>query len=398
MLSALSHPRNKGRGFPRKNMKSFILALALTAGCAGAMAENYIRVPTPGIAGPAGSTHPGLPTPPGGGNSAGLVLSTASLMFGDVIVGSSSGARSVTVKNTGTSDVSLEPIASGAFAETAGSTCGSILAAGAQCDIGVAFQPVAAGRGQSGALTIGSSAGVKTVALTGAGKLANYSKISVAPLTFAFTGETLVGVAMVENLYVTIEGTVPVTFDTVTTASSPNPGEFRAAVVGVNMCRGTVAAGRTCQIRVGFTPNTAGTAKRIATIAIPNNSTDEYGQLGAQATTATYNGSVVAKAGWLPTMGSEGSRLPTTFQAGTGGYDIWFTNQGNMDVHVANVTVTGANVLQEDNCETVIPTAQCGVALDIRQLPVGVHDITIRLDNDGMYGTAYAYLRVTINP
>lgn len=380
-------------------MKSFILALALTAGCAGAMAENYIRIPIPGIAGLAGASHPALPTAPSdGGNSSGLVLSTASLTFGDVIVGSSSGARSVTVKNTGTSDVSLAPIVSGAFAETEGGTCGSVLAAGAQCDIGVAFQPVAAGREQLGALTIGSSAGVKTVALTGAGKLANYSKISVAPLTFAFTDAALIGVglgAQTESLYVTIEGTVPVTFGTAT-ASSPNPGEFTARNY---MCRGTVVAGSTCQMLVTFAPMIAGTAKRIATIAIPNNSTDEYGQPGTQATTATYSGSVVAQAGLLLTEGSVTSPWRYSFPVGfTGGHAMGFKNLGNMDVHIAKVTVTGANVLQKDNCETVAPAAQCGVTLDIGQLPVGVHYITIRLDNDSLYGTAYGYLRITINP
>lgn len=390
----------KAEGSRAKKMKSFILALALTAACAGAMAENYIRIPIPGILGAAGTTHPGLPTHPGEGNTAGLVLSTTSLMFGDVMVGSSSDALSVTVKNTGPSDISLEPIASGAFAATAGSTCGSILAAGAQCEIGVAFQPVSAGKGQSGALTIGSSVGIKTVELTGAGKLANYSKISVAPLTFASRDEVLIGQGLAEYLYVTIEGDIPVTFGNASVSSS-NPGEFwTPALPGLKGCRGAVAAGSTCTIRVLFSPTTGGTAKRTATIAFPNNSTDEYGQMGAQATTATYNGSVVAQAGLLTTLGSVtnpwNSSLPIGFTGGE--YALGFTNVGNMDVHIANVTVTGANVLKKDNCETLAPAARCDVALDISQLPVGVHDFTIRVDNDGLYGTTYGYARLTITP
>jgi hypothetical protein len=113
----------------------------------------------------------------GSGGTTGPAISTtpASLSFGSQTVGSSSGAQSVTVSNTGSGAAAISSItATGDFALASSSaqpsTCGSTLAAGASCTVNVTFTPTATGA-RSGTLSIASNApgSPATVALTGTG-------------------------------------------------------------------------------------------------------------------------------------------------------------------------------------------------------------------------------------
>ena len=107
----------------------------------------------------------------GGGTNPGsaLTASPSSVSFGNVSVGSTSGAQTVTVSNPGSSAVSVSSVSvSGPFSQT--NTCSSSLAAGASCTVSVKFSPTAAGAA-SGTLSVASSAqgSPLTVALSGTG-------------------------------------------------------------------------------------------------------------------------------------------------------------------------------------------------------------------------------------
>ena len=104
----------------------------------------------------------------GGGGSA-LTASPSSESFGNVNVGSTSAAQSVTVVNPGSTAAAISSVSvSGAFSQT--NTCGSSLAAGASCTVSVQFKPTAAGAA-TGSLSVASSApnSPLTVALSGTG-------------------------------------------------------------------------------------------------------------------------------------------------------------------------------------------------------------------------------------
>jgi len=110
---------------------------------------------------------------PGGSNSGGggsaLTASPSSESFGNVNVGSTSAAQSVTVANPGSTAASISSVSvSGAFSQT--NTCGSSLAAGASCTVSVQFKPTAAGAA-GGSLSVASSAPSSplTVPLSGTG-------------------------------------------------------------------------------------------------------------------------------------------------------------------------------------------------------------------------------------
>jgi F5/8 type C domain/Abnormal spindle-like microcephaly-assoc'd, ASPM-SPD-2-Hydin/Right handed beta helix region len=110
----------------------------------------------------------------GGGGGTGptgtaLTASPSSESFGNENVGSTSSSQSVTVTNPGSGAVSMSSIGvTGPFGES--NNCGTSLAAGASCTVGVTFAPTAAGAA-TGTLSVTSSApgSPLTVALSGTG-------------------------------------------------------------------------------------------------------------------------------------------------------------------------------------------------------------------------------------
>ncbi|HEV3172656.1 MAG TPA: glycoside hydrolase family 3 C-terminal domain-containing protein, partial [Actinocrinis sp.] len=92
----------------------------------------------------------------GGPPAANLSASPSSLTFAAQNVGSTSGAQSVTISNTGNAAAAISSVtAGGDYAET--NTCGSSLAAGSSCSASVTFTPTAAGT-RTGTLTVNSNA------------------------------------------------------------------------------------------------------------------------------------------------------------------------------------------------------------------------------------------------
>jgi hypothetical protein len=132
---------------------------------------RYVRVNITANTGwPAGQLSDFEVFPSGGAGTPGTTLSVApsSLTFASQAVGTTSGAQTVTVSNTGSAAAAISGItASGDFAQS--NTCGSSIAAGGSCTVSVTFKPTASGT-RVGTLTISSSTGNSpTVALTGTG-------------------------------------------------------------------------------------------------------------------------------------------------------------------------------------------------------------------------------------
>ena len=100
-------------------------------------------------------------------------LSPTSLSFGSVVIDTTSPAKTVTLTNVGTTTFKITNIAitgtdAGDFAQT--HTCGTSLAIGASCSIGVTFKPTASGS-RSAAVDITDTAGgsPQMISLSGTG-------------------------------------------------------------------------------------------------------------------------------------------------------------------------------------------------------------------------------------
>jgi subtilisin family serine protease len=99
-------------------------------------------------------------------------LSETKLTFGTTTVGTTSAPQTVTLSNTGTATdaLGITTIAASGDFHVSSNTCGSSLAAGATCTIGITFHPTAAGT-RTGTLTIKdfNPNSPHTVTLTGTG-------------------------------------------------------------------------------------------------------------------------------------------------------------------------------------------------------------------------------------
>lgn len=117
---------------------------------------------------------------PSGGTSSALIftttppissvsLSASSISFGDIALGGSSSAQSITITNAGAAALSIAGIvASGDFSQT--NNCGTTLSVNATCQVSIVFTPTVAGQ-RTGAVTITDNAtgSPQAVSLTGNG-------------------------------------------------------------------------------------------------------------------------------------------------------------------------------------------------------------------------------------
>ncbi|GAA1385482.1 discoidin domain-containing protein [Catellatospora chokoriensis] len=151
-----------------------------------AASRRYVRVTVTGNTGwPAGQFSEfevyGNGTPPP--QTPAIGLSSSSLSFANQTVGSTSGAQSVTVTNTGTASATLGSVTvTGDYART--TTCGSSLAAGASCTISVTFTPTASGaRAGTVSFTSNATGSPHTINLSGNGIVANTNLALNRPVT-----------------------------------------------------------------------------------------------------------------------------------------------------------------------------------------------------------------------
>ncbi len=175
--------------------------------------------------------------------------SLSSLKMGNILVGQSSVAKTVTLTNSGSYSLSISSMtASGDFSEA--DTCtGQTLAPSGTCTVSVTFKPSVAGA-ISGAVTITDNAQntPQIVALSGTG----LPLLSIAPVSFSF-GTVTVGTTSAAKT-ATLTNNTSGTLDYAFLASS----NYSAVASGTTPCNGTLAAGKKCTISVSFTPTVNG--------------------------------------------------------------------------------------------------------------------------------------------
>ena len=180
----------------------------------------------------------------------GLNVDLPQLNFGVTTVGQSSAAQTVTVSNTSSSAASPLAFAVPAQFSLTQNTCTGILAAGANCTVGVTFQPTAVGAA-TGVLTISSAsvATPATVLLSGTGGVGAAIQVAPGAIVFATTAPGATS----------SQTTVTVT-NTGISASLSNL--VLAVTAGFqlvnNTCPTALAPGLSCTAGVEFAPATAG--------------------------------------------------------------------------------------------------------------------------------------------
>ena len=196
-----------------------------------------------------------------------IALFPAQLSLGQEPVGTSSAPQTILLSNSGAAQVQIHSIAvAGAdpadFTES--NNCGAVILPAANCSVSVTFTPTAAAT-RTAALIISDNALARQqmISLTGTGvAAASFPKVRLAPTSIGFAHQ-LEGTTS-EHRRVTLANTGSGPLDISGIAVD---GDFAET----NTCGSTVPAGRTCEIKITFTPTTTGVRNGSLTLTDNNN-------------------------------------------------------------------------------------------------------------------------------
>ncbi len=186
----------------------------------------------------------------GGGGGTTVTVTPSSLTFSATVVGVTSAAKTVTLKNTGSATLNISSIAiTGDFGQASSTKpCGSTLAAGASCLVKVTFTPTQVGA-RTGTLTFTDNAtgGPQTVSLSGTGS----APATLTPATATYPVRKVGTTSPAKVFTLTNKQSVALTGIAITTT-----GDF---AVSTTTCTTSLAAKANCKISVTFTPSATGT-------------------------------------------------------------------------------------------------------------------------------------------
>ncbi|MEU0562216.1 choice-of-anchor D domain-containing protein [Dactylosporangium sp. NPDC006015] len=216
---------------------------------------RYLRLQVTGNTGwPAGQVS-SLEVYGSGGGTPALTLSPTSLSFEDTAVNDNSDWQTVLVTNTGTGPATVSGItATGDFTRT--TTCGTVIAAGANCTVTVTFHPAAAGN-RTGSLTVAYGGSSASVALSGKGVSAGTATLTANPASLSFAATTVGSFSGAQAVTISNTGTAAASVASITVA-----GDYTIA----SGCGTSIAAGANCTVNVTFRPTATGTRTGSLTV------------------------------------------------------------------------------------------------------------------------------------
>ena len=340
-----------------------------------------------------GSLRGALPS--GGSGLADLAAylgnSPATLGFGSVNVGSTSGAQTVTVSaslKSGKSISGLSVSATGDFARSGG-TCGTSVGTGLSCTVIVTFTPTAAGA-RSGTLSISHSNTLTPIAIaltgTGAAVAAPVATITPTSLTLAATPIGTTSPALSVNVANT--GSAALTLSSITLG---NPADFVVAG-GTCAAGGSVAPGANCTVSIAFKPSAGPLGARSGTLSIAHNAPASPGvvSLGGNALAAAAPVAVLSAS---LAFGSVDVGKTSTAQTAT------LSNTGNAALAIAAIasdstefTVSGGTCAAGGS---VAPSSSCTIGVTFKPKVAGARSGNLIVTHNASGGRSSASLAGT---
>jgi hypothetical protein len=301
-----------------------------------------------------------------------------SLNFGSHEIASSSPPLVATLTNSGASSLTMESITITGTNSTDYSltdTCGTSLAAGANCTISVTFTPTAA-LTRSGVLTIMDAAvnSPQLVKLTGIGTV---SSVNIVASTLNF-GNQMIGTSSVAQ-----KATVTNTGSTVVNISSiASTGPYTQT----NTCGSTLAPAATCTINVIFKPTVLGSNPGAVSIT-----DDEEGS--PQKLTLAGNGTVMSFS--PPSL----TFAPQTVDTSSQPQNLTLTNHGTSTVTISKIAIVGTHVSsysETNNCSTTLAAgASCTISVTFTPQLTGLVTTALSVADTGGGTTQTAALTGT---
>ncbi len=223
-----------------------------------------------------------------------LTFSPPSLSFlpPQQVIGTASAAQTETLPNTGTSEVVISNIALTGVNATdfsQSNTCGSNLAAGANCDINVTFTPSQLGpRSASVTITDNTTGSPTSVALSGLG-LTSGSDATLSTTSLTFGNQSPGTTSSAQSITLSNYGTMALS--SVNIDASTNFGE-------TSTCDATLPSGADCTIHVTFTPRRAGTS--TGTLSVTDNAADSPQTCSLKGSSCVKEGNPCSSASGSP--------------------------------------------------------------------------------------------------
>jgi hypothetical protein len=279
-------------------------------------------------------------------------LSPTSLAFGNQSVGTTSTAQTLTLSNTGNAALSITSLAltgtnASDFAQT--NTCGSSVAAGANCTISVTFRPAASGsRTASVSITDNASGSPQTVSLSGTGTA---TVDGLSPTSLAFGNQSVGTTSTAQTVTLSNTGNAALSITSLALTGS-NASDFAQS----NTCGSSVAGGSNCTISVTFRPAASGS--RTASVSITDNAS------GSPQTVSLSGTGAAALASLSPTSLAFGNQpVDVTSAAQT----VTLSNTGNAALSITSLALTGTHASdfgQSNTCgSSLAPGANCTIAV-----------------------------------
>lgn len=294
------------------------------------------------------------------------------LAFGNVTVGSASAAQTVTLRNSGTANLTLTTITVGGthaadFAKSGSCVNGGTVAANATCTITVMLTPSAVGA-RSGSIGIASNAPAANIALSGTGVAVPVPQVSLTPTSLAFGNQTVNTTSAAKPITLTNSGNAALTISNIAAS-----GEFAQS----NNCGASLGSGLSCTINVTFTPTTV--ASKTGSITITNNAT---GSPHAISLTGSGVAAAAPAVGLAPASLSFGNvQVNVTSATQT----ITVSNTGNAALTISAIAVTGDYARSGGTCaSSVAAAANCTIMVTFKPTVAGARAGTVTItDNAG---------------
>jgi hypothetical protein len=294
-------------------------------------------------------------------------LSPLSLTFGTQVLGTSSAAKKVTLKNTGTTSLSINSVTTSPDFTIAATTCGSSLAPQANCTSSVAFKPAGVGT-RLGTLTIddNASGSPHTVSLSGVA-----SAVQLSPTVLSFPPQIVGTLSTGHTMTVSNRGTTTLNFTGISITGN-NAADF---IIGAQTCGATLAASASCTVTVKFRPSLIGAES--ASLSFSDN-----GGASPQIVNMSGTGTVVSL-----------SRTNMTFAAQSVGttsspQSVTLTNNGATTLHINSISLTGANpndfLISFDSCPPdLVGNSNCTVSVEFQPTAVGTRTASLAFSDNG---------------
>jgi len=306
-----------------------------------------------------------------------ISISPAALTFSAQNIGTTSPSQTINVTNTGTQPISFSSIAlAGAnpadFA-LASNACGSSLAVGLSCALGVTFSPTAAGtRTAAVNFTDNVTGSPQSVSLSGVAL--GSTSISVNPTSLTFPTQNTGTTSAAQTVTINNTGNQPVTISSITLTGA-NAGDYALAT---NTCPSSLAVAGTCSLTVKFSPTAGGT--RTAAVTITDNATGS-----PQSVTLTGTGQVPAT-----TINVTPSALTfATQNTGTtsAAQTVTISNTGNQSVTISSIALTGTNAgdyaLVANNCPSSLAvSANCSFGVTFSPTASGPRSAAVAITDN----------------